>query len=157
MPEVQTITRNTHANKGKAAGLFRPFINMMPKTDQVSSPPAREADAVESHNLKVMHVIVCGNKDVIKEIVGAIDSSNDALGLKSMENAVAEYKPNCVSICIKLKVFDPNKAYEELQDRFFYNVTTRCRIGIKRDQEEDIIPVFDSTLDSLNLSFQAAF
>lgn len=132
----------------------------MPKTDQLSGSTSNDvkgADVIEIPGLKTMHVIVCGDKDVIKEMVRAMAESEDALGLKAMESARADYKPNCVSISIKLEAFDLKEAYDELQDRFFSNVALRCGVGIMRDQGEEMKPVLDSTLDSLNLSFQAAF
>lgn len=157
MTTLQATTKNTHAATARTVEFDRFKTGFMPKTDQLLGPSASDAKKEESIEMKTLHVIVCGDKDVIREIVRTIETSNDALGLKSMEKSIAEYRPNCVSISIKLKAFDLNEAYDELQERFFSNVALRCGIGIIRDQVEDVTPVLDGALDSLNLSFQAAF
>jgi len=157
MTTLQATTRNTHAANVRAVGSDRFKTGLMPKTDQISGPAVRDAKKAESLDMKTIHVIVCGDKDVIREIVRAMEASSDALGLKSMEKSIAEYRPNCVSISIKLNAFDLEAAYEELENRFFSNVALRCGIGITGDQAESINPVFDGSLESVNLSFQAAF
>jgi hypothetical protein len=160
MTTIQATTRNTQAANVKTVGFDRFKTGLMPKTDQLSgstSNDVKRTDMIEIPGLKTMHVIVCGEKDVIKEMVRAMAESEDALGLKAMESARADYRPNCVSISIKLEAFDLKEAYDELQDRFFSNVALRCGVGIMGNKEEDVKPAFDGALDSLNLSFQAAF
>jgi len=160
MTTLQATTKNTHAANVRTVESDRFKTGFTPKADSILGHMARdakEADVIDIPSLKTMHVIVCGEKDVIREIVSAMATSKDALGLKTMEKARADYRPNCVSISIKLEAFDLNEAYDELQNRFFSNVALRCGIGIMRNQEEEVKPVIDSTLDSLNLSFQAAF
>ena len=157
MTTLQATTKNTHAATARTVEFDRFKTGFMPKTDQLLGPSASDAKKEESIEMKTLHVIVCGDKEVIREMVRAMSESEDALGLKTMGSAIADYKPNCISISIKLNAFDLNEAYDELQERFFSNVALRCGIGIVGNKEEDVKLVFDGALDSLNLSFQAAF
>ncbi|MEM2974543.1 MAG: hypothetical protein QW112_02880 [Candidatus Micrarchaeia archaeon] len=161
MSELQTITRSVKRDAG-LAGFAKMTPKMAPKLDDITpKSPAlghKNPDMIDIPNMKTMHVILCGNRDVINDIARAMESSEDALGLKSMESALVDYKPNCVSISIKLKTFDITETYRELEDKFFTNMALICGASILEDnQMEEIKSAQSDSLESINLSFQVAF